>query len=116
MPPAIEEQIFKAQAEVSLACDCLLLPTPERLDRCTAHLQAAIAAMPARTADSIRSEGALDAARRLEQSLHRTGRLLETAWVFRQNWFRRLSVMIAGYAPGGEPAAMDRGCTLLIRG
>jgi hypothetical protein len=116
----VTEQLAAARKETERACDLLLAPSPEALDRCASLLQAAVAQVTASKAalasPAQREPGATAEGRRLQAAVRRARRLLEAAAEYHQNWARRIGTMSAGYDGRGEPAAVERGRRLIIRG
>jgi hypothetical protein len=118
--PQLTEQFAAARGKLERACELLLSPSPAALDQCTPLLEAAVTKItacraaltgPVRTEPSAYAEG-----RRLQAAVRRARRLLESAAEYHQNWARRMGAMSAGYDSRGEPAAVDRGRRLIIRG
>lgn len=127
MALVVTERLGAVRAEVDQVCQLLLSPTPESMDRCSERLAAAVAEMTACQASgenlhpdkgpaNVGPDDALLEARRLEQSLSRAHRLLEGAAAFHRNWLRWLGAMCAGYTVHGEPAAVERGSRVVVRG
>ncbi len=118
-PARVSEKLAAARAEVDAACQILLSPTPEELDQCAARLAAALAHVTdCRTAaqSDVSAEQPRREAHRLGRSLRRAHRLLEAAAAFHNGWVRCLGAMCAGYTNRGEPAAVERGGRILVRG
>jgi hypothetical protein len=116
----VTEQLAAAHEKLDRACALLLSPSPEALDQCAPLLIAAIAhvtagqdaiARPARADAAASAEG-----RRLQAAVRRARRLLESAADYHHNWARRMGAMSAGYDGRGEPAAIERGRRLIVRG
>jgi hypothetical protein len=113
-------QLAAARKELERACDLLLAPSPEALDRCADLLQAAVAQVTASQAaiatPAEREPGAAAEGRRLQSAVRRARRLLDAAAEYHQNWARRMGTLSAGYDSRGEPAAVERGRRLIVRG
>jgi hypothetical protein len=116
MDDGIHRQLSLARSEISEVCRLLQSPTPESLNQSALHLETALQAMMACPASPEAGEEDGLEAQQLQNLVRQAGRLLDAGWEFRRNWFRRLSTMTSGYAPGGEPAAMDRGCSVIVNG
>ncbi len=116
----LTEQLAAAREKLDRACDLLLSPSPEALDQCAPLLQAAVTevtACQAAMAGPVRPEpGAAAEGRRLQAAVRRARLLLESAAEYHRNWTRRMGAMSAGYDGRGEPAAVDRGRRLILRG
>jgi hypothetical protein len=85
-----------AQRELEAACELLIDPTPENLDRCSCVLGRAVSCLEA-------GRPAAGEAARLRESVRRAGRLLETAADYHRQWQRILLRFTAsGYTAGGE--------------
>lgn len=118
--PNLTGQLAAAREKLDRACDLLLAPSPAALDQCALLLEAAVttvAACQAVIAAPAQTEpGASAEARRLQAAVRRARCLLESAAEYHQNWARRMGTMSAGYDGRGEPAAIDRGRRLILRG
>jgi len=116
----VTEQLAAARKELERVCDLLLAPSPEALDQCASLLQSAVAQVTASKAaiatPAPRQPGATAEGRRLHAAVRRARRLLEAANEYHQNWARRIGILSAGYDGRGEPAAVERGRRLIIRG
>ena len=113
------DRLAAACAAVDQACVALLDPTPEKFDRCSHLLSAAISELKAErefgSAAERRQLLARDA-RDLQQSIGRARLLLESAAAFHRNWVQWLGALCAGYTGEGEPAPLDAGWRLFARG
>ena len=120
MAASASERLAAARQQVDRACQLLGSPTARQMDDCAWLLQSAIAELTAARhcapAEPDSKKTACVQARRLQASIDRAGRLLESAGTFYANWIRFLRVLTGGYTGGGEPAALDRGARLLARG
>ena len=122
MPATAQERLAAARAAVDQACQLLLAPTPEQMDRCTGLLETAVAELTAfRQVCPVSAQRPLPAenlslARSLAASVARLKRLLESAGAFHANWIRCLAAICAGYTEQGQPATLERGGHLLARG
>jgi hypothetical protein len=118
--PQVTGQLVAAREKLDGACALLLSPTPGALDRCAPLLQAAIADVTAcQTAIAGRARAEPEAAaeaRRLQGAVRQARCLLESAAAYHHNWARRMGVMSAGYDGRGEPAVVERGRRLIVRG
>ena len=86
-----------AQRELDAACELLIDPTPESLERCSCVLARAVSCLEGG------KPGAAEA-RVLRESVRRAGRLLESAADYHRQWHRILLRLTAsGYTAGGEP-------------
>jgi hypothetical protein len=116
----IQERLCGARARVAQASELLLCPTPEALEECALLLQAAAKIVAACHSDldgsPERPKAALDEARQLKQAIGRARILLDAARDFHLNWAKRLGAMSGGYTSGGEPATLDVGHRLVLRG
>lgn len=120
MPASANERLAAARAAVDDACQLLLSPTPEQMDRCGRQLQSAIAELQAfckslPACPQPRAE-TLAQTRSLENSIGRAKRLLKSAGAFYANWLRCLAALCAGYTAQGQPAPLERGGHFLARG
>ena len=121
MPAAAKERLAAARAAVDQACQLLLNPLPEQMDRCTHLLESAVAELNAsrnagpRLNHHLKSEE-LQLARSLQSSIGRANCLLESAAAFYANWIRCLAALCFGYTAQGQPATLERGGHLLVRG
>ena len=112
-----QEELRRARTNVRHVCEMLQCPTPEVLDQCSILLETA-----ARDLASSRLEppggnqSTLQEARQLHVAVHHARTLLDSAFAFRQAWNRRLGAITAGYTAGGQPAPIDRGFRLAVRG
>ncbi len=120
MPAAAQERLAAARAAVDQACQLLLNPLPEQMDRCAHLLESAVAELNAfrnagpRLNHHLQSEQLQ--ARSLQSSIGRAKCLLESAAAFYANWIRCLAALCAGYTAQGQPATLERGGHLLVRG
>jgi hypothetical protein len=88
-----------ARQELGTACELLIDPSLENLDRCSSVLASAASRLAS-------SRPAVQEARALRASLHRVRRLLETAANHHQHWHRILHAITAsGYTAAGNLAA-----------
>lgn len=85
-----------AQRELEAACELLIDPTPENLDRSACVLGRVVSGLEAR-------KPAAAEAVRLRESVRRASHLLETAAEYHRQWQRILLRLTAsGYTAGGE--------------
>ena len=119
MSASANERLAAARVAVDEACQLLLSPTPEQMDHCARLLETGVAELRAfRTsinASPPRAE-ALAETRSLESSIGRAKRLLESAGAFYANWIRCLAALCGGYTNQGQPAPLERGGRLLVKG
>ena len=119
MTASANERLAAARAAVDDACQLLLSPTAEQMDRCARLLESAVAELRAfRTsinASSPRAELPAEA-RSLQRSIGCAKRLLESAGAFYANWIRCLAALCGGYTNQGQPAPLERGGRLLVKG
>lgn len=86
-----------AQRELDAACELLIDPTPENLERCSCVMARAVSCLE--TGKPAAAETQL-----LRESVRRAGRLLESAADYHRQWVRILFRLTAsGYTAGGEP-------------
>jgi len=112
----LQERLRSARTNVWHACELLLSPTPEILDQCSALLETTAREMVISRPEPAGNESALQDARQLYTAVRRARVLLDSAFVFRQAWRRRLAGMTAGYTARGEPARVDPSFRLTVRG
>jgi hypothetical protein len=106
-PPSAGIQALTAVTlEVKEVCALLTSPTPDALERSERVLESAASSLAAWQPD----RAGLAAVEQLQSTLRRASRLLEYAFQYHEHWRRRLHSSLAGYEPGGGPAAvMHRG-------
>jgi hypothetical protein len=100
-------QFESTRAQLDSACDLLLSPTPDALDRCSVLLESAshqMAACQSRIADARGDAAAIEAAWQVRRSFVRAGKLLENAARFHGDWLAVRGAMTGGYTNRGEPA------------
>ena len=119
-----------ARSEVERACGLLCAPSPGALDRCAAHLQAAVAKLEADNLRPPSPPGGLswaflpsahsDPVRRealsLRSAVCRAGRLLRSAADYHETWRRTAGALCAGYTGRGEAGAALGPTRLSLRG
>src|SRR5436305_3057275 len=106
MPSDGSNRLGAVCATVDQACGELLDPTPEKLDRCSHLLSAAISELTAEREFAGCPESRQSRAREtrhLQQSIGRAAVLLEAAAAFHRNWVQCLGALCAGYTGEGEP-------------
>jgi hypothetical protein len=116
VPANFQERLWRARLNVRHACEMLLCPTPEVLDQCSLLLETTARDLAASRSEPDRNKYTLQEARKLHAAVRHARVLLDSAFVFREAWSRRLGAITAGYTAGGEPARMDRGFRLAVRG
>ena len=105
------ERLLSARSEVEQVCILLASPTAEVLDRCTAVLESASAALiscqpwlkGAQGNPEVLSEAGL-----LQRAVRRASRLLQSAYGFYMRWSQAWLGLTAGYTPFGESPAPPR--------
>jgi hypothetical protein len=116
---AISEQLQTTRSHLDRVCAMLTAPSPEALDQCSALLEVAgrqLTEWQPRLRQSSGDAPAFEEARRLRTSLLRAGRLLEGASSFHNNWMRLRGAISGGYTERGEPALVDHGSRIFLRG
>ena len=116
MPSAqVAERLGAARSDVKRACDLLIAPTPEALNRCQDALQRAVSELMA-----VRAEGgamiAPDLRADLRADVRRVRQLLQNLASFYRGWERILGTMSGGYTCGGSPAPVNRQGRICCRG
>ena len=118
--PQFSQQLAAAREDLDRASELLLSPSPAALDQCAPLLEAAVKKVTAcqrAMADPAQCEpGAFTECSRLQAAVRRARRLLDSAAEYHQNWARRIGALSAGYDGRGEPAAVERGRRLILRG
>lgn len=99
-----------ATQEVQQACEILLNPSSESLDRSAVVLGAA--------ANRVRTAGPPDLAeaRDLRAAVLKAGDLLESAAAYHRGWQRLLQARTAGYNSAGEAAPLSAGGRIHLQG
>ena len=100
-------------------CGLLISPSPEVLERCTPMLEMTVSELGWCQKDLQLARGDTACwreARRLAAAVQLAERLLVSGWEYHQRWSQRLGSMVAGYAPGGEPAAMKARSRVCMNG
>jgi hypothetical protein len=110
--PADARAIAAISREMEGVCAMLTSPSPERLERCERILESAVSAFSGMRPDV----SALPDVRELRSVVGRAARLLDSAFRYHDDWRRRLSVSLAGYQPGGSPAAMPQQRRMCLEG
>ena len=116
LAPSLQIELSRVRADVLRVCQMLLSPTPEVLDQCSVLLETTTKALAGCRPQPDGNAGALTEALKLRAAVRRARLLLDTACAFHQAWIKRLSAMSGGYTAYGEPAVMDRGYRLAVRG
>jgi len=104
---AVVEQFAATRAQLDSACDLLISPTPEVLDRCSILLESAsreMAECQSRIAEVRGDPAAIEEAWRVRRSFLRAGKLLANAARFHANWMSIRGALTGGYTDRGEPA------------
>jgi hypothetical protein len=107
MPAAVLRQFAATRAQLDAACDLLLSPAPDALDRCAVFLETASRELEAYRSEIAEARGdamAMEAAWQVRRSFLRAGTLLENAARFHSNWLSIRGAMAGGYTDRGEPA------------
>jgi hypothetical protein len=118
-PPAGVRAIAAILREVEGVCFLLTSPSPETLDRCERILESAslsFAGLQPDLASAGRDPAALSAVEQLRSALGRAGQLLESSFQYHEQWRRRLCASLAGYRPGGDPAALSHRGRVSLQG
>jgi hypothetical protein len=109
MSGSLEERSMVRQ-ELETACELLIDPSLENLDRCSDVLARAASYLVAGKPPALE-------ARSLRASVHRVARLLETAMKHHRDWQRIWRAMTAsGYTAAGDLAAPPAPGSVFIRG
>ncbi|HWB87420.1 MAG TPA: hypothetical protein VG675_24970 [Bryobacteraceae bacterium] len=115
----VNSQFEQARAEVVRACELLVCPSVEALDRCTGLLEGAVTTLSAARSKIPELRGnseTMAEARRLQVAIGRARVLLNSASEFHMGWSRILSGIVAGYTAGGNPASMPQTTRISVRG
>ena len=112
------EQLTSLRVELDRATSLLVSPTHAALDEAAKLLEAATSQLHLVRQDlgSAVEPAARDAARGLQSAVRRTGRVLNAAANFFENWTRSVGAITGGYLPGGEPAPVLRKGRLVVHG
>jgi hypothetical protein len=106
------QAIAAMSSAVERVCTLLTTPSPETLERCERVLESA-----ATSYAGLRLERAdRPAVEELQSALALAGRLLESAFQYHEQWRRRLGASLAGYQPGGDPAAVVHPSRVTLKG
>jgi hypothetical protein len=122
MSASANERLAAARVAVDDACQLLISPTPEQMDRCARLLESAAAELRSflqslRASNHIQTRAEeLAETRSLVSSILRARRLLESAGAFYANWLRCLAALCGGYTGHGQPAPLERGGHFLAKG
>jgi hypothetical protein len=114
---AVIEQFAATRAQLDSACDLLVAPTPETLDRCSVLLESAGREMVECQSWISSAQGdpaALEAAWRVRRSYERAARLLKGAESFHANWMVIRGTLTGGYTNRGEPAPVRHAGRLCV--
>lgn len=101
------EQLAATRAQLESACELLLSPSAEAVDRCSVVLESAGRRMAEFRSDLSSAQGdpgAIEEAWKVRRTFLRAGKLLENAARFHQNWVAIRGAMTGGYTNRGEPA------------
>jgi hypothetical protein len=104
---AVVEQFATTREQLDSACDLLISPTPEVLDRCSMLLESAsrqMAECQPRIAELRGDAAAIEEAWRVRRSFVRVGKLMENAARFHGNWMSMRGTLTGGYTERGEAA------------
>ena len=104
---AVIEQFAATRTQLDSACELLMSPTPEAVDRCATLLESAgrqMADCQSRIAEAQGDAAAIEGAWQLRRSFQRAGKLLESAARFHSNWMSIRGALTGGYTDRGEPA------------
>ncbi len=101
------EQLAATRSQLDAACELLLSPTTDAVDRCSSLLESAGRRMMEFRTGMAAAQGdpaAIEEAWRVRRSFLRAGKLLEHAARFHENWTAIRGAMTGGYTHRGEPA------------
>jgi len=112
----LQEKLRRASTNVRHACELLVRPSPAVLDQCTVLLETTVRDLACSRPEPDGEESTLQEARQLLRAVRHARILLDSAFAFHQAWSCRLGAMTAGYIAGGEPASVDHGFRLAVRG
>ncbi|MBZ5725988.1 MAG: hypothetical protein LAP87_13435 [Acidobacteriia bacterium] len=119
LPAEATERLAAARSELGRACDMLVSPSPEMLDRCSAVL-AQVAGELAGTADWLPQARAnplaLAEACRVRGAVMRARKLLQNASDYHLHWTQILGAMSAGYTAQGAAAPVVHRSRVCLRG
>jgi hypothetical protein len=107
----VAEELRECADAVSRACASLVEATPAALEDCAETLAAAarrLAGLGPALDGVSGSADALAEGWRLRRNLAIAGKLLGNVAAYHGGWCDRLAAQVAGYAPGGRPAALTR--------
>jgi hypothetical protein len=112
------ERLAKARAEVNLACNLLIAPTPDALIGCQDALERAVSALRdfrsgCQEVHAVPGDHAI--VRALRAEVMRASRLLQNLARFYRGWERILGAMSGGYTASGNPAPVARQGRLCCR-
>jgi len=104
---AVIEQLAATRAQLDAACELLLSPTMDAVDRCSILFESAQGRMREFRSEMTVAQGdpaAIEEAWRVRRSFLRAGKLLQNAAQFHENWAAIRGAMTGGYTDRGEPA------------
>ena len=104
---AVLEQFAAVRAQLDSACDLLISPTPDVLDRCSSLLESVTNQMTdcRSSVDALRGDpAAIEEAWKVRRSFVKAGKLLANAARFHRNWVAIRGAMTGGYTDRGEAA------------
>ena len=108
-----ELRLRSAREQVEQVCGLLSEPSVEALTRSAGMLESACAALK-ECQDWVGAD--LAEARRLEQAVCRSSRILQSAQAFHANWMRSWEIRNVNYAPGGVTAPPAQRGLLFLAG
>jgi hypothetical protein len=111
-----QAKLRRAHLNVRRTCEMLLSPTPEILDQCSVLLETTSRDLAGCRLQRDGGAAALPEALQLRAAVRHARVLLDQALSFHQGWTRRLGAITGGYTATGEPAAVNRGSRLAVRG
>ena len=106
---AVIEQLAATRVQLESACELLLSPSAEAVDRCSVLLETAGRRMAEFRSGLSVAQGdpdAIEEAWRVRRTFLRAGKLLESAARFHDNWVAIRGAMTGGYTNRGEPAPL----------
>ncbi len=104
---AVTEQLAATRVQLDAACNLLLSPTAESVDRCSLLLESAgsqMASFREQMASAQGDAGAIEEAWKVRRSFLRAAKLLENAAKFHDDWASLRGAITGGYTSSGEPA------------
>jgi len=110
--PAGVRAIAAIFQDVEEVCTLLTSPAPETLDRCERILKDACSSF----GGFLPERAELPGLYRLQSAIRQAGQLLDAAFQYHDLWRLRLRTNLAGYGPGGHPAAISHQSRVFLEG